>query len=60
MKNDPDWLASLLAACDRGIARLSAVQPPPRALLRDLEQLRTSLLGELAAAERSAPDSTSS
>ena len=51
MKGDAAWLASLLGACDRGLARLRAVEAPPLDLLRDLEELRASVLAQLAALE---------
>ena len=49
MRGDAEWLASLLSACDRGLARLGAVEAPPLALLRDLQELRGDLLAQIAA-----------
>ena len=54
MKGDAEWLRTLLGACERGIARLRGVEAPPLALLRDLEELRASVLAQLEALERPA------
>ena len=51
MKGDAARLASLLGACDRGLARLRAVEAPPPALIHDLEELRADLSGRLEALE---------
>jgi hypothetical protein len=51
MTGDGEWLVSLLAACDRGLARLRAVEAPPVDLIRDLKGLHSDLAARLDALE---------